>query len=119
MGVDDLQNGRDLKIITPPTILCIKLSLLILYLRIFRPDWVTRWLIYFGLVGWTLAYVTIMFFNIFEDTLRLINMSYIVGAINVTSDLYILCIPIMAASKLQLGIKARVGLILIFMTGSL
>lgn len=76
-------------------------------------------MIYFGLVGWTLAYITLMFVGIFEDILHLVNTGYIVGAINLASDLYIICIPVMAASKLQIGMKARVGLILVFMTGSL
>jgi len=103
----------------PPTILLIKLSLLLLYLRIFGPDKVTRYLIYLGITVCSLAYTIIMFLSIFASVETAINGSKTVGAVNLSSDIYILCVPIMAASKLQMSTKKRVGLFLVFLTGIL
>jgi len=114
-----MQWGRYLSIILPPTVLLIKLSLLLLYLRIFGPDKVTRYLIYFGITFCSVAYTIVMFLSIFASVQGAINGSKTVGAINLSSDIYILCVPIMAASKLQMSRKRRIGLFLVFLTGGL
>lgn len=114
-----MQWGRYLSIILPPTVLLIKLSLLLLYLRIFGPDKVTRYLIYFGITFCSVAYTIVMFLSIFASVQGAINGSKTVGAISLSSDIYILCVPIMAASKLQMSRKRRIGLFLVFLTGGL
>lgn len=114
-----MQWGRYLSIILPPTVLLIKLSLLLLYLHIFGLNKVSRFLIYVGITVCSLAYTIVMFFSIFADVEGALIGSKTVGALNVCSDIYVLCVPIMAASKLQMSRKKRIGLFLIFMTGLL
>lgn len=79
----------------------------------------TRYLIYFGITVCTMAYTVIMFLSIFGDVEGAINGSKTVGALNLASDIYILCVPIMAASKLQMSRKKRIGLFLVFLSGIL
>lgn len=97
--------------------LCVKLSLLLLYLRIFSPDKVTRYLIYAGMTFCIGAYVTIMFVTIFTNVISLIAANKTLGVVNFTSDVYILFVPLTAVAKLQLSTKRKIGFILVFMTG--
>lgn len=60
-----------------------------------------------------------MFLTIFGNLEEAIESSKIVGALNLSSDIYILCVPIMAALKLQMSRKTKTGLLLVFMTGIL
>lgn len=115
----NLKYGRIQSIVSPPAIFFIKLSLLLLYLRIFGPDKVTRYLIHFGIASIFTAYIIVMFLNIFTDVEDLIKSNKLIGAINLASDIYIICVPIMAVSKLQLSTKKRIGVILIFLSGTL
>ena len=111
------QFGRYDGIVLPPTMLSLKLSLLLLYLRIFAPDKVTRYLIYFGMTFCFLAYTVLMFFNIFSEVETVIDTNKALGAVNLFSDVYILCVPTTAISKLQLSVKKKIGVMLVFMTG--
>ena len=97
--------------------LCVKLSLLLLYLRIFSPDKVTRYLIYVGMTFCIGAYITIMFVTIFMKVIILIAANKTLGVVNFTSDVYILFVPLTVVSKLQLSTKKKIGFMLVFMTG--
>ena len=97
--------------------LSLKLSLLLLYLRIFAPDKVTRYLIYVGMTFCFLAYTVLMFLNIFSDVETVIDTNKALGAVNLFSDIYILCVPTTAISKLQLSVRKKIGVMLVFMTG--
>ncbi|CAD6589426.1 MAG: hypothetical protein ASARMPRED_004042 [Alectoria sarmentosa] len=112
-----LQFGRYTSITLPPTMLSLKLSLLLLYLRIFAPDKVTRYLIYVGMTLCFLAYTVLMFLNIFSDVETVIDTNKALGAVNLFSDIYILCVPTTAISKLQLSVRKKIGVMLVFMTG--
>lgn len=46
--------------------LCLKLSLLLLYLRLFAPDNITRYLIHLGIAVCVVAYTVFLFLNIFS-----------------------------------------------------
>lgn len=85
--------------------LAIKLSLLLLYLRIFAPDKITRYVIYVGMAFCFLAYTTMMFLNIFGNWQGLVDTNKVLGVVNLTSDIYILCIPFAAVTKLQLSFR--------------
>ena len=113
----DLQLGRYNSIILPPTMLCVKMSLLLLYLRIFSPDKVTRYLIYGGMTFCIGAYITIMFVTIFTNIITLIAANKTLGVVNFTSDVYILFVPLTVVSKLQLSTKKKIGFMVVFMTG--
>ena len=122
-------------LIYSPSILMAKLSLLLLYLEIFRPNIALRYLIYFGIVFISLFYTsTWIAFAVFSipkpgqsllvsilspDTAKDIPLGITQGAINIVSDFYILCLPIPGVWKLQLPLKKRLGVIAIFMTGLL
>ena len=79
----------------------------------------TRYLIYVGIGTCSTLYTTLFFFDIFADSSFLIFASKATGAVNLVSDIYTLCIPIAAVSKLQMSMRQKIGIILIFMTGIL
>ena len=116
-ALTNLQLGRYNSIILPPTMLCVKMSLLLLYLRIFSPDKVTRYLIYVGMTFCIGAYITIMFVTIFTNVIILIAANKTLGVVNFTSDVYILFVPLTVVSKLQLSTKKKIGFMMVFMTG--
>lgn len=101
------------------SILAVKLSLLLLYFHLFSPNKVTKYLILFGI-----AFCLVVAFGGLLATSLVHGKggSYsldTVSALNVFGDLYILCIPIAAVSKLNLPPKKKLGIILIFLTGLL
>lgn len=67
-----------------------------------------------------IIYTIIMFGFIFlTDTKDQLNMSYAIGTVNVVSDLYLIILPIIAVSRLHLSLKKKIGILAIFLTGSL
>lgn len=119
-----------------------KLSLLLFYLEVFRPNLKLRYLIYLGIMFNVLFYTSIMIacfvfymprpgeslfkvlysFNAPEGSL-FANVQGVLpivqGGVNVGSDLYILCLPIWGVLQLQLEPKQKVGILGIFSTGLL
>lgn len=118
-----------------PTILMAKLSLLALYLKIFRPNQILRYCIYFGMVFLVLFYAaTFIAYGILSiprpgqsqlqailsvNTAKDIPLGITQGAVNFVSDLCILCLPIPGVLKLQLPRAKKIGVLAIFMTGIL
>ena len=118
-----------------PTICFAKLSLLLLYLRIFSPDCVVRRAIYIGIffniifyTGTTVAYGAMCIPNpgqTWIDTLSTqrcihsIIVNYLQAVFGVISDLYILILPMPILFKLKLPYKKKVGVAAIFATGIL
>lgn len=96
-----------------------KLSLLLLYFRLFSPAKLFKYLILAGIATCFLAYTTCMLSYIFLDPLLLLKVNYATGAFNVFSDLYILFLPIVAVSQLQLPKAKKLGVMLIFLSGGL
>ena len=60
-----------------------------------------------------------MFLNIFTDSTALVSTNKVLGGVNLASDVYILCVPIASILKLQLSIRKKIGVMLLFMTGIL
>ena len=114
---DKLQIGRYLSIVLPPTMLCVKLSLLLLYHRIFAPDKATRYLIYLGMTICICAYSTLMFLAIFSNDVALVANNKALGVVNLSSDVYIFFVPMAAIMKLPLSTKKKIGVMLMFMAG--
>ncbi|KAL9049292.1 MAG: hypothetical protein Q9206_005599 [Seirophora lacunosa] len=122
-------------IIYPPAILMAKLSLLVLYLEVFRPSQQMRYAIYFGIVFVTAFYTgTFIAFCVMaiprpgeslpetllsNDVALLIPLSFAMGSVNVASDFYIFLLPIPAVCRLQLATKKKIGYSAIFGTGFL
>ena len=97
--------------------LSLKLSLLLLYLRVFALDKITKYLIYFGMAICVVAYSALMFLNIFSNVKTVIVANKFLGAINFASDIYIFCVPVAATAKLRLSRTNRTGVVLLFTVG--
>lgn len=118
-----------------PTLCFTKLSLLLLYLRIFSPNRGTRYAIYLGIVVNVLFYAacTVIYGALCiprhgrtwletAQTARCrktIHMDYPTGIFGVISDLYILILPMPTVFNLHLPIKKKIGIVAIFMTGAM
>ncbi|KAI4253799.1 MAG: hypothetical protein LQ352_003467 [Teloschistes flavicans] len=106
-----------------------KLTLFILYYRLFSPSKIMRYLIFVG-IGFNFLFYTIYTFvyslmcpNVSKRAQtcgpRLKALGVATSGINVVSDFYILLIPLAAISNLQLPPKKKWGLMAIFFTGFL
>lgn len=112
-----------------------KLSLLLLYMEVFRPNAKLRYFIYLGIVVNVLFYTsaTIAFFVFYmprsgQILFQVLYSSYepkaivlavVQGGFNLGSDFYILCLPIWGVWQLQLAPKQKFGISGIFLTGLL
>lgn len=118
-----------------PTVFFAKLSLFLLYLRIFSPDRWTRFLIYFG-IGFTFVYYMVTagilvglcvprkgeswpLALLSSRCHKALVMTYVQGIFNIVSDFYILLLPLPVIWKLQLPLRKKIGVCAIFMTGLL
>lgn len=119
-----------------PTVFFIKVSILILYLRVFSPDRRMRILIYLGM-GYTLlanSIVTILygalcaprkgqsFLTAYTRTQcanNIEDLTLAIKVVNLVGDIYVLVLPISPISKLQLSRAKKITVIGVFMTGLL
>lgn len=119
----------------PPAICMAKLSLFLLYLRLFSVDHTTRRLIYLGIATTCLFYFASILVGIiacipWKGETRLAALAsprcarakflgYVSSFFNVVSDLYLLVIPMNIVRKLQMPGRKKLGLIVLFMFGFL
>ena len=120
-----------------PIAFCAKLSLFLLYYRIFaRHQWI-RYLTYLGIGSAAAMYTasTIVYgylclprrgqswleagFLPSRCQRQFIMLAYVRGPFNVLSDLYLLFLPLPAVWQLQLPLRKRLGIAGIFVTGAL
>ena len=119
-----------------PIAFCAKLSLFLLYYRLFsRQQWI-RYLVYLGVGSVAAIYTATMIVcgylclprpgqSWIEAGLssrchkQSIVIGYVQGLCNVLSDLYLLFLPLPAVWQLHLPLRKRLGLVGIFLTGSL
>ena len=120
------------------TILLVKASILLQYLRIFVPNRNVDWHLYVAIhtVLWSCIffYFAIMFVQIFschprEASWNLLITEYhcidtqasrlATGIFNILSDFAILILPIVPTSKLQVPLRKKLVLIAVFATGAL
>ena len=118
-----------------PTIMLAKLSLLILYLQVFRPKAVMRYLIYFGMAITVSFYTaTTIAFGVLtiprpgqnliqailsSNTAQDIPLSVVQACFNVVTDFYILVLPIIGVWLLQFPTRKKIAVSAIFFTGIL
>ena len=115
----------------------VKLSLFILYLRIFKPNRGTRWLIYGGITVCGLFYSASIISNCalclprpgqpddlptwashFQGcNIQAEQLALVQGVFGTLSDIYLLVIPIKSVFQLQLPTGRKLGVSAIFMTG--
>lgn len=110
-----------------------KSSILLLYHRIFKPSRITVWAIYATLALVISYNISIMFASIFACTPRekywnitipgtcieLLSLGVAGSALNLATDLIILCLPMPMVWKLRLPLKQKLAVIGIFATGAL
>lgn len=115
----------------------VKLSLFLLYLRLFNVKKKTRWAVHIGIVLCLIMYAA----SIIANTVLMVprpgqpqttagylarlsnignKLNYVAvvqGAFGTASDIYLLVIPIQTVMRLQLSWKRKLGVSTIFMTG--
>ena len=119
-----------------PIAFCAKLSLFLLYYRLFaRHQWI-RHLVYLGIAAAAAMYIAGMIVYGYLCLPRhgqtwiqaglssrchkqFIMIGYVRGPFNVISDLYLLFLPLPAVWELHLPLRRRLGISAIFLTGSL
>ena len=118
-----------------PTMFFTKVSLLLLYLRLFSPNRIIRYAIYFGVMANLVFYATTTIASgalclprhgeAWLDSARTarckraLAMYYPHGIFAVVSDFYIFIIPIPIVIKLNLPLRKKVGILAVFATGFL
>ena len=119
-----------------PIAFCAKLSLFLLYYRLFSPRKWVRYLVYLGIGATALTYtVTTIVYGYLclprhgqgwiEAGLsshchkQFIMIAFVRGPFNLLSDLYLLLVPLPAIWQLHLPLRKRLGIAGIFLTGSL
>ncbi|KAI1778800.1 hypothetical protein F4818DRAFT_437605 [Hypoxylon cercidicola] len=98
----------------------VKLSLLLLYFRIFKPNRLVRYGIIFGMVIVTLMYIVWMFVFIFQTAFNNeigSHLSWAQAAFNLATDVYIMLLPISAVARLHVSPKRKLGIAAVFLTG--
>lgn len=117
-------------IIYPIVILFVKLSLFLLYLRVFGVRRTFRFLVYGGITFCVLCYTaytgysigtTVLCNGIEAEAHALCKNANVItvfsGAINVVTDFYLLALPVVPLTQLHMQTRRKLGLIAIFMTG--
>lgn len=113
-----------------------KLTLLFLYLRLFKPMRWAIWLIWAGIATVAVVYIVISillldkctpkrnetwqyttYFGSCTPTQE--DISFTTGIFGVISDIYTLCIPLWLVSHLRLAPKRKIGVLAVFGTGLL
>ncbi|KAL8722484.1 MAG: hypothetical protein Q9225_001048 [Loekoesia sp. 1 TL-2023] len=121
------KEGKSLSALWGPTMFFTKLSLLLLYYRIFAPDRVTKFLIFFGIFYCFILYTSFLplSFLLCQSFLRPScahqwNLFLLISSgLNVASDVYLLVIPLAAVAKLQMPTKQKLEVSAVFFAGML
>lgn len=114
------QYTKIITIISQPAYMFTKLTLLLLYYRLFSVDKIMRYLILAGMACCIIAYTALMFlFTFLAPTVHYLYVNDALGVFNLVSDIYIISLPVAVVSKLQLPTRRKLGIIMIFMTGIL
>ncbi|KAL8933699.1 MAG: hypothetical protein Q9216_006247 [Gyalolechia sp. 2 TL-2023] len=107
-----------------------KLSILCLFFRLFRVDWHARVWIYIGIAGTLLTHVVGTILSITAgagrdsngNTRHLQRLNHVqigISAANVVGDFYILLLPLIEVSRLQMTRSRKFGVLAVFSTGLL
>lgn len=105
-----------------------KLSLLLLYKRLFSPSRLANYLVIFGaLYNFVLytTYICLTFLLCNPTTLsrhciRELNIFiFVASGLNVLGDLYELLIPVLIVSGLQLALRQKLRVLVVFFAGTL
>ena len=120
-------------VVNYPTYLSVKMSILLLYHRLFSVDRTIRYLIWVGIVLQVIGYgaftgCAIGLEVICSDAKKAetntfcvnnYKVTYTQSLFSVVTDFYVLLLPMGVVSRLQLSFRRKIGVILVFMTGLL
>ncbi|MCJ1342805.1 hypothetical protein MMC31_000994 [Peltigera leucophlebia] len=122
-------------VLVPPFMLFAKITFFLLYLQLFRPIIALRFCIYAGMIFTVGFYASATVVQFYFDTPRrgetflshqlgplgkkALKLSVPLAAVGVIIDFYILVVPIVAVLQLQMAKKRKIGLCLVFGTGSI
>ncbi|KAF2676574.1 hypothetical protein K458DRAFT_437229 [Lentithecium fluviatile CBS 122367] len=115
----------------------VKLSLFLLYLRLFKPNALTRWLVYIGIAACGIMYSVSIILNTVlvvpsknegDSTLAWttkaqkfagpsLSLAIAQGAFGSVSDIYLLVVPVQSVFNLHMPTSRKLGVSAIFMTG--
>lgn len=121
------KEGKCLSALWGPTMFFTKLSLLLLYYRIFAPDRVTKYLVFFGIFYCFILYTSFLLLT-FLLCQSLLTLScqhqwdmflLTTSGLNVASDAYLLIIPLAAVAKLHMPTKQKLEVSAVFFAGML
>ncbi|KAL8759901.1 MAG: hypothetical protein Q9184_003485, partial [Pyrenodesmia sp. 2 TL-2023] len=104
-----------------------KLSLLLLFYRIFSPDRLTKYLVIFGILFVFILYTTFLLLTFLLCQSSLVPSCaaewtlfvLITSGLNILNDIYLLMIPLAAIARLQMPPRRKLGVSAIFFTGLL
>ncbi|KAL8695747.1 MAG: hypothetical protein Q9224_003190 [Gallowayella concinna] len=104
-----------------------KLSLLLLYYRIFAPDRMTKYLVILGILYCFVLYASYLLLTFLLCQSQIISYCkhqwnlflLTTSGLNVLGDFYLLAIPLAAVAKLQMPFRKKLGVSAIFFTGLL
>lgn len=124
------QTITSLGVIYPIVILCLKLSISLLYLRLFGLHKTFKYLVYLGIGFCSIFYIaydgaqiatTVQCTTAQQMTRSICRNAHVLvvmsGTVNVVTDFYLLALPIPLVIQLQLKQRRKWGILAIFMTG--
>ncbi|KAL8865295.1 MAG: hypothetical protein Q9174_006964, partial [Haloplaca sp. 1 TL-2023] len=117
--------GKGITVLWSPVLFFTKLSLLLLYYRLFARDRLTKYLVYVGILYSFILYTSslLLTFLLCQSMITPrckhdINLFVLTTTtLNVLGDVYLLLIPLAAVGKLQLPTKQKIGASAVFFTG--
>ena len=72
-----------------------------------------------GIAVCLVTYTVMIFLPIWIEITSLPYANDYLGIINIVSDAYLVCLPTLAVNRLQLPLKKKIGVMLIFLSGVL
>lgn len=72
-----------------------------------------------GIAFCLVTYTVMIFLPIWVEITTLPYANDFLGIINILSDAYLVCLPILAVNRLQLPLRKKIGVMLIFLSGVL
>ncbi|CEL02293.1 hypothetical protein ASPCAL03464 [Aspergillus calidoustus] len=106
-------------ILGQPAVGVTKLTLLLLYLRLFSQNTPVKWGIWIGMVACFAFYTCSMFILTFRLTESGVKTAYAVTVFGVVTDLYLICLPLSVVARLHLNRAKKWRVAGVFATGLL
>ncbi|KAI4283132.1 MAG: hypothetical protein L6R38_002396 [Xanthoria sp. 2 TBL-2021] len=121
------KEGRCLSALWGPTMFFTKLSLLLLYYRLFAPDRMTKYLVFFGIFYCFILYTSYLLLTFLLCQSQIVSTCkhqwnlflLITSGLNVLGDFYLLFVPLVAVAKLRIPFRQKLGVSAVFFTGLL